>query len=347
MNAKAVASLFFALLFLAAAETGLRMLDPGKGSRTVSYTTRRPVIVNLGTSRTFRGLSPEEIADVVEGAGMERPFVANIFERAATNVGLLMIYMETVRPWAARTDRPGIVAIETRGSAMNDSYLLRDEEAWLAERRRVAPSSRNEPSGFLLSLRAGRFDLASRIALRKVRFTRGYRYVKRMAARRRRAGHRQEEVAPLETYLETFSWGRKPYGWKPFNVAAADLRVDECREMYAGKLLKNYRVGGIQADALVELVRAVKEDGWTPALYLMPLTGLHRTFYKEGEYDLFLDRVRRISEEEGVVAVDLDRERTFTDSDFRDTHHLREKGSIKVSRRFAHRLVLPLLRSRP
>ena len=97
---------------------------------------------------------------------------------------------------------------------------------------------------------------------------------------------------------------------------------------------------------LVRLLRRVSDDGGLPVLFIMPVTSVHRTFAKHGEFDAFLEHTRAIAEAEGVALINLDTDHNLPLSAFRDTHHLHESGAELVSQRLAEALASVILERR-
>ncbi|MFH1679438.1 MAG: hypothetical protein ABIH26_02195 [Candidatus Eisenbacteria bacterium] len=335
-------SVAFCLLFLLLFEAGLRAVEVSREDGLPPIRpTGRPVLLVMGSSRTKTGISPDIIDATLAENGIRDSWTANLSLQATTCFGLYRHYMETVHPWASRTASHGIVAIEVGGAALNDGYVNPREEPFLAE------------AGFWRNIRAGKPGEAARSLLWKTRLSRSKQILRELAtAKSRSAALKRKELpaagAPHDSlgiieYLQSFEWGTESRGWVERPFRRAHPNTEQVQEKFETVLLRDFKMGGLQTEYLVRLIRQIRRDGFTPALYAMPVTSLHRSFYPGGRYAEFLAHARRVATEERILFVDLDTGHGLDEKAFRDSHHLHSSGAIEVSKRLALRLFLPLL----
>lgn len=360
---KPVKSVLYCLLFLLAAEAGLRLAERWAAASTgaaVSGAYGRPLCLFLGSSRTFRGVDPFLVEEELAAGDWDRPWSANLSMVTATNVGLYMYYMQEVHPWAgnAESNSPrrtgggeskGILAIEVRGSGMNDNFNPNRELAWLSQQGddEAGTGDRDQQSGLLERLRRLDPEPAARTLLWKFRLS----TIRETAVSLGRAtgpGAAELEALTdegrkwmadgLPPQFADFEWARGPRGWKPFEERIPDLEVERWSGHYRNRLLADYHLGGRQTRYLRLIIHQAREDGFTPLLYLLPVTPLHRTFYSEGDHEAFLAHTRLLAWEEEIPFIDLDSGHILNRQAFRDTNHLHLDGARVVSRQLGRRI---------
>jgi hypothetical protein len=339
-------------VLLLAAELGLRAVERAPEPRLPAD---RPVAIVLGTSRARAGVDPGEAEVALFQSGVYRPWVANASVEAATMVGLHETYLREVHPLAAgagEAGEPVVIAIEVRGSGLNDAYVAPEERGFV-ERHRFADAGLVERSLADL-LAAGEIDAAADAMLGRLRIARGDELL-----RPRLTGwlHGADEPAaapgggpdagdaPLTG--DDAAWAVGDRGWAPYSdVQEPGLRVPMWERHYKGKMLKDYTLGGVQTEHLRQLVRRVRADGFRAVLFNMPVTGIQRGFFAEGDYARYLQHVRAVAAEEGVAFVDLDSALELPQDAFVDTHHLRYGAVAGTTREVALRVLLPAFRGR-
>lgn len=339
-------SVIVALALLAAAELGLRWMERAPEGRLPAD---RPVVIVLGTSRSRAGLSPEVIARALFVKGIHDPWVANASLEASTSVGLYETYMSQIHPFAGGAGgtgsgegEPVVIAIEVRGSGLNDSYMSAEESEY-AERFRLEDGDLREV-GFLELFADGRFAPASRSLLGRLRIAHGVDTIRpRVAAL---WSDDEDSDGHLDHGPLTGSdapWAAGTRGWVPYpDVQEPNLREGMWRTHYQTVLLMDFELGGVQTDFLRLLVRRIRADGFRPVLYCMPVTEIQRGFYAPGDYARYLRHVGEVAAEEGVPFVDFDSTLGVPLEAFTDTHHLRVSAVPLMSRELAERALLPL-----
>jgi len=349
---KPVKSVLYCLLFLLAAEAGLRLAErwaAASAGAAAGGAYGRPLCLFLGSSRTFRGVDPFLVEEELAARGWDRPWSANISMVTATNVGLYMHYMQEVHPWAGDGFRKGILAIEVRGSGMNDSFNPNRELAWLSQQgdEQAGIAVHDEPVGFLERLYRLDPEPAARTVLWKLRLStiretavslgRGAGY--RSAVPDDLTDEGRAWIADgLPPQFAGFKWARGARGWQPFEEKIPDLDVGQWSGHYRNRLLADFHLGGRQTRYLRLIIRQVREDGFTPLLYLLPVTPLHRTFYSGEEYEAFLAHTRLLAREEEVQFIDLDSGHGLGRQAFRDTNHLHRDGAQVISRQLGREI---------
>jgi hypothetical protein len=313
---------------LVAAELGLRALErPAAPPERLAVTEE--LAWALGTSRTMRALDPQVIEGVLGKQGITGLFAANVSTKAVTNVGLLRLWLEDVRPRLPEGAH-GIVAIEVRCEGFNDSYLLDEESAWL-ELTSIPHDAPRWP--VLPGFGTDRF---CRRLLWHLRLSRPAEILDAWWAGLGSEGGGGGPPA----------WALDRRGFLPFENEPrfADLNREFWERHYKSKLLADYRFGGVQTDALVRLVAEVRRDGLVPALYTLPITDVQRGFFEPGDYAATLAHIRALAEREQVVFVDLDSDKKVPVASFQDTNHLAPEAARAMSTTFAKKVLAPLLR---
>ncbi len=326
---KASRSIFYAVLVLAAAEGILRAVERSAEPGTVKVVpSQETLFLNLGTSRTRRGVSPALCDSLLAARGVVRPWTANVTDYGATAVGLFRLYMRDVHRWAAAVDFRGFLAVEVRASGMNDRFLTKREERFLAG------------SGVLADSGAGAFSRAARAVFYRAAVFRAGEVIEEMKEKRRRGEKRRKASGTPATpalidYLRTrTAWGAdRARGWKPRDKEFDRNMARPIRKKF-DDYLRDFTAGGIQAEALARLIRTARSDGFTVTLFIPPITDLLRDHYREGDYDVFLDLVGEIARGEKVRLVDFDTGHTFSDDLFNDSDHLNRRGALLFTPRF-------------
>lgn len=257
--------------------------------------------INLGSSRSLRSIMPLQIEKQLEDQGVDGIWIANVARLGRTMVGVAQTYSEEVAPRIHPRHRLGTLAIEVRGASLNDSRVKGKEtgfgwQIWASQRR---------------------LTLTERLE----------------------SWFQGLKITDLRKALESTdtgqpAWAKGARGWQAFGKGRArDVTGKRSRRLYT-KLLRDYKLGGRQTIATRYLIRRAQEDGWTPVLYAMPITPMHRGFFEPGDYQAFLAQTKRIAAEEGVAWVDLDTGHSIERRNFFDTHHLDSRGARLFSRCF-------------
>ena len=84
----------------------------------------------------------------------------------------------------------------------------------------------------------------------------------------------------------------------------ADLEAAMWKKRYRELLLRDYRLGGVQTEVLVQLIRQIRGDGFEVVLFIMPTTDIHKSFFAPGQYESFLAHLGGLAAREGVPLVD-------------------------------------------
>lgn len=136
-------SILWAILFLALAETGLRIPASTPTDSPASQPVQpvvtlgtgnlppAPFFFALGSSRTRRALDPVRIENELTQAGVNHAWVSNLSYVGITMPFLFRTYVDELRPLVQEFELDGVVAIEVRGSALNDSYLTSSERVFI------------------------------------------------------------------------------------------------------------------------------------------------------------------------------------------------------------------------
>ncbi len=320
---KATRSIVCCLLLLALAEVSLRAWEStGKKQIPVLLPTSRQLLFNLGTSKTRRGVSPILIDSLLTSRGVDSTWCANIIDFGATSVGLYKQYMWQIHQWASTTEPSGNVAIEVRGPGLNDHYVSDEEIRFL------------EKTGIVRDLLSGKANSAARKMLSSSRLSSSGELFAKKRKRDRRVN--DPDTMDLMSYLEkTKSWSGGERGWVSSDKRTGDPTPEKEKTRYEDVYLKDFSLGGVQTEYLVKLIRQVRQDGFTPILYLLPVTEVNRGYFPEGTYEKLLDHISLIADREKVLFVDLDSNHNIDLELFEDSHHLKTRGAREFSPLFA------------
>jgi hypothetical protein len=296
------------------------------------------LVFMTGTSRTFAGVNTATVDEILRARGLADVHAFNVSRMGATMTGTYITYMEEIHPLVQGERRSGIVAIEARDSGMNDNYLTEDEIKFtLGGAKYEMASLMTRSPDVLAYLKAGEFENAAGAIVGRLALARG-----RSTLHKVDCGVRH--LLGEETAAE---WTQGAKGFKPYPPKAeapADLAKDFWGPKYQQTYLKNYTLGGWQAQVLAELVKQVRADGFQPVLYIVPITDIHKSFSKPGEQEQFARFIRRLATHLDVPLVDLEEKIRLTDDDFYDCHHICLEGSVRLTPVFVEEVVLPYLK---
>jgi len=309
-------SIVWGLLFLVLAEFALRAGE-ARAVPTGSLPSERPLCLALGTSRTEHAVQPAIAENALQEAGIDNVWVANVSEVALTMVGLYRRYMQEIHPRVAGDSKPRILAIEVRGSGLNDSHM--EERELLYVRQQGFDRAHAQTADMTFGVDAFAQRLLSQLALSRAR-----EIIERV-------------LDPKELAQPEWMEGRK--GWMVFTgPSPQDMKANLNRERYRNKLLADYRVGGIQTDFLRRLVEQAQADGWSVVLFIPPVTLTQREFWKPEDLNTFRAHIADFARANGLPFLDFDLDHNFKLNEFFDTHHLNRKGSRRFSRLWARRI---------
>lgn len=295
---------FVALLLVT--EIGLQATVAMRGVLPGLPEDRRIHLV-VGTSRSERALIPEEMEHVLAESGLAKPFTAVATRQARTALGVAELYSEEIATRIGPHHQLGVLAIEVRASGLNDSYVRMDEIGFVWPVTGVLTSL-----GYDVTLRAffGQFFIAD---------------LKRASQR---------------LALERPPWLGPGHGWHAFDrPSPSHKRESLWRRRYVGHLLVGYSIGELQTEALEHLVDRAREDGFTPILFVPPVTTLHRSFFAPGDYDAFRAHVADFANRKNISLYDFDAVNDFESAEFWDTNHLSTEGAQRFSRCFAREVL--------
>jgi len=336
-------SLLYALGFLLLAEAGLRALESRRD--TERLTSERPLVFILGTSRSIRGLRPADVEDALRADGIDAPWVGNVSKAQLTDVGLVERYLEELHPLVEEGRSPGgVVAIEVRGSGLNDSYVTPDEEHFL-ERSPEALAGAAEVTVPVTSVEGSSADALARTTLSRLRIARARETLLPLLEGTWKAAPARKEEEDADAVLAGLprAWAQGERGWVGYPPRSVKgLHRSMWRPHYR-KILADYTLGGLQTRALERLIELVREDGFRPVLYVLPITAVHRGFYRDDDYERFKRHAAELARRTAVPFVDLDRDLELTEDEFYDTQHVHGGTVAKLSGAFARRVVLPEL----
>jgi hypothetical protein len=341
------------LFFLVLAELGARAITDVESSQAAGGSEEQRCVL-VGGSRTMRGLRPSIMEAELTARGVPHPWVGIVAQRAVKLIGLHQLYMEQVHPLAVSGAFHGVLAIAVGPSALNDNATTEEEHTYMrlagidvrpdpASASTVAATARNPVVAAFQDLRRGDPGAASRTLLGASRLVQE----KRPLLRAVDARLGKPAVADTAHAEWDVPWAQGEKGWLPFHEPRPDdLFESMWRKRYRELLLRNFSFGKEQSYALIYLIRQAKADGLEPVLYTMPVTDIQVGFYDPGDYQAGLEQFRAIAVSEGVPYIDLETNHGIPYEMFHDTHHIGSRGVDMMSRRFADRVLLPLLEER-
>jgi hypothetical protein len=120
--------------------------------------------------------------------------------------------------------------------------------------------------------------------------------------------------------------------------------LDFARRQYA-EGLSNFRLGGVNCDALRDLLTECRREGVPAALLLMPEGPTFRSWYAPGAIEQVRRWLDELYTEFGVGLIDA--REWMDEDDFFDSHHLTRAGARRFTQRLGEVHLLPLLRALP
>jgi hypothetical protein len=305
----------------------LRALDSWSTFRGFTDADRTPPVFLLGTSRTQVALSPAVIEATLSAAGIAQPWVANISRNGVTTTGLYRTYLKEIHPWAEQGSLGGLVAVEVGPAGFNDFFQTPSEIDFLAENGISSPLMAHEWP----------WERVPHTAFSRIRLFRKY---EDLAITWRIYQHRLLGDQNEPGWRVITNWSRNDKGWKPLRKKPPeDLSESYWRERYTTHFLSDYQVGGLQTDSLKSLVETIREDGFRPLLYRLPVTDIQRSFYRPEDWDRAKAVLTDFGRREGVDLLDLSAAHHVAPEDWFDTHHIAITGTDDISARFARELL--------
>jgi hypothetical protein len=314
--------------------------DPNYGGRLERLRLRleaagpeRRLVVALGTSRLEHGLYGRSIEGPL-GERLGRPVVIANFGRAGNGPCSSMLTWRRLRHDGVRPDLlvieilPAYFSLEWSGIDLSEPMYPEARLSWadleVIERYAVRrPETRRnwlrELPGHLYERRV---DLLRRFAPRLAPLT-----------------ERPDSGLVLEEIPEDSG---DAAGWR--DPERCRRALEFAHGEYAS-VLSRFRLGGVNCEAIRDLLAECRRDGEPVALLLMPEGPTFRGWYAPGVIEhvrVWLDELRA---EFGVAVLDA-REWMGEDA-FLDSHHLTRTGARRFTERLGREHLLPLLRSLP
>ena len=335
---RARAALAFGAALFAAGQLGLTatvelavpgVRDPEYGAklgrlrRCLDAAPGRPLVLFMGTSRTFNGLDPAELAPVTAGPA---PVAFNFAQTGAGPLFQLVL----LRRLLARGIRPAHVFLEV----LPPHLLFEGEAALLLDHRRVGwgdwpvlarywPAGRSRAGWWagglvpawsdkeqFLALAAPRLEPSGAAALRA--------YFARVGADGFLAFAHRSVTA--REYARGLALAHQEYAWL---MGRAHLSRDALR-------------------ALREFLELCRARGIGVTLVLMPEASAFRGWWSPGAWRQARDCLEGLCRDYGLALVDAGR--WADDADFADGHHLLPVAATAFSRRFGREVYGPFLR---
>ena len=173
-----------------------------------------PIYFALGSSRTKRGIDPDLVERALQQEGVADAWVGNVSYVGLTMPFLYRLYMDDIHPIVRDQPIRGVLAIEVRGSALNDSYMQDTERAYVTRGKfpeieplvldpekeggdssdAVAP--RADEDGVAVRLFTGDFEGAAKLLMSWLRVAQGRDETLRWIERVRRSGAEPIEAVP-------------------------------------------------------------------------------------------------------------------------------------------------------
>lgn len=113
---------------------------------------------------------------------------------------------------------------------------------------------------------------------------------------------------------------------RDLEFAPAPSTIDRLRQQF----LEPFEIGGVQADALRDLVEAVEASGAQPVVVVLPVTGAYVDAHPDGPADLRAFRAALDDALERTTTVLVEAPDQPEDA-FADTHHLNATGADRLS----------------
>ncbi len=284
-----------------------------------------PDVVFLGSSRFWLGISPAAVKEHLAqngvtasgynfGASATTPFVHYAFLR------------DTILP----RGKPLLVVLEVAAREMNCNngrnetpfrYLSKKSDVVGLLTKRPSPA---EAGALIFS----NFLVSSR------RFSDVRAWIQEKKDRPPRPEKDGVTLHHSDGWLEyTYS---PPVSW--------DDRKAYWEKVYIEEVLPRYEIGGVTDSALRRLLDLARENALPVRLVNMPVTPEQMSFYRNGEYKLFIEYITALAAEYSLDFTDFNTpERRPPDESFTDTHHLNAAGALAFSKVLAVEVVAPAL----
>lgn len=336
---KPARTLAVCLVLLALAELWLARLRADARGRA-GLPEDGDLVFCMGSSRVKAGLDPRAIERALAAAGIERPWVTNVSEDAVTAVGMLLLYMEEVHAALGGTRRSGVVALEARPGGFSEGYLTEAEKtAFLTGELDDLLAGAPIVAGFTANLARARFADAARAAVGGLALFQG-------TATRALVEQRLLGADPAGAAAPGARWLLPGKGFVPEDgQRAADLDTGRWRLLFDSAEVKDPEFRATQRRAMQQLVERVRQDGFTPLFFLMPVTAEHRAAWPKGRLERVVQQAKELAASLKVPFLDFDAGNALTREDFFDSHHLAPAAAERFSGRFAEDALLPLLRA--
>jgi hypothetical protein len=131
------------------------------------------------------------------------------------------------------------------------------------------------------------------------------------------------------------------------NDAPSPERRRRALEHAAGhaSMLSRFRLGGVNCQAVRDLLADCRREGIPTALLLMPEGPTYRSWYAPGATEQVRRWLDELQTEFGVAVIDA--QEWMEEDDFLDSHHLTRAGARRFTQRLGEERLLPLLRALP
>jgi hypothetical protein len=302
-------------------------------AKVIAYRSlpKTPDVLYMGSSRTWMGVIPERISERLAAEGLDVTGY-NFGEPATTPLVHWMLLRDVVLP----REKPRLITLDVGAREFNANngrndkplrYLTRitDVPALLAER-----PSPNEAWTLLYS--------------NAVPSTRRFSDVRNWIQGRENpivepggddAVKLQHADGSLEyTYTPPMTWEERRAYWD---------------RVYTGEVLRDYEIAGLPDYCFRRFLDLARAEGIKVVLINMPVAADHMELFRNGEYDRYMEYIRKISDEYGdaVDFVDYNTpERRPPQALFHDTHHLNRAGAEYISDIIADEVIASFLEPR-